>query len=109
MVDTQAWEGGFSITSQTSLGKGIFINATDKIDISLRKNHLDWDDIFWLLTYWSGKGNFLLPLRLVWGKGFSLMPHTRLMFYCENNILSRMIFFGVCQTCLGGEIFSYYY
>ena len=28
-VDRLVWEGGFSTTSQTSLGKGIFNNAPD--------------------------------------------------------------------------------
>ena len=94
MVDSLVWEGRFSIISQISLGKGIFTNAPDYINTLLQKCYLVWDNIFWWLTDWSGKGDFLLLARLVWQRGFSLTPQTRLLFYCENDILIGMIFFG---------------
>jgi len=34
VVDRLVWEGGFSISSQTSPGKGIFTNIPDLMNIS---------------------------------------------------------------------------
>ena len=48
----------------------------------------------WWLTDWSGKGFFLLLARLVWQGDFHECPrvYSRYIVYCENNILSEMIF-----------------
>ena len=82
-VDRLVWEGRFSIT-----------NSPHYINTLWRKCYLVWDDIFQWLTDQSGKGDFLLLARLVWGRGFSVMPQTRQIFHCERIILSGMIFFG---------------
>ena len=77
MVDRLVWEGGFPNSSQTSLGKRIFTNAPDWINTLLQEFYIVWDDIIWWLTDWSGKGDFLLLARLVWGRGLSIMLQTR--------------------------------
>ena len=64
-VDRLVWEGGFSNSSQTSLGKAIFTNTQDKIDTLLKNVILSWTI-------------FLVVDRLVWEEIFSITSQTGL-------------------------------
>ena len=65
-VTRLVWQGEFSLSSQTSLGKGIFANAPDYINTLLQKCYLVWDNIF------------LVVDRLVWEGRLSITNQTSL-------------------------------
>ena len=86
-VDRLVLEGVFSISSQTSLAKDIYIIATDQIEIFFLEKILSEMAIFHELTDQSGRGYFLLLARLVWRGKFLLMPHTRYKMIMKKHLV----------------------